>query len=304
MIASTIDTASADIRDCMRGARQGVGKPTPLPRGPSPAALFVTLHHGPAPGLSVTPGVSEHNPVPLAQPACAAVYHCRMRPPELSSSHSRYCVALATAFHVNVGVDVAMLPAGASRVAAPGGGVPASVKGPRALHGPLPAALLVTIHHGPAPGDSSTLTVRDPVPVPLAQPASAAVYHCRRRPPELSSSHSRYCVAPATAFQVYVGVVVAMLPDGASSVAGPGGGVPATVKPIPALHGPLPEALAVTIHHCPAPGVSSTLGVSEHVPVPPAQPASVAVYQCRMRPPELSSIQSRYSVAVGTAVQV
>src|SRR2546425_579601 len=227
-----------------------------------------------------------------------------MRPPELSSSHSRYCVALATAFPMTVGVDVAMLPAGASRVAAPGGGVPATVKATPALHGPLPDALFVTIHHWPTPGLSTTASVSEHVPVPLAQPASVAVYHCRRRPPELSSSHSRYCVAPATAFQVYVGVVVVMPPDGASSVAGPGGGVPATVNAIPALHGPLPEALAVTIHHCPAPGVRSTLGVSEHVPVPLAQPASVAVYQCRTRPPELSSIQSRYSVAVGTAVQV
>src|SRR2546429_365526 len=124
------------------------------------------------------------------------------------------------------------------------------------------------------------------------------------RPPELSSTHSRYCVARATAFHVNVCVDVAMLPDGASSVAGPGGGVPAIVKAIPALHGPLPEALAVTIHHCPAPGVSSTLGVSEHVPVPPAQPAWVAVYHCRMRPPELSSTHNRYCVALATAFHV
>src|SRR5437867_11347934 len=103
-----------------------------------------------------------------------------MRPPELSSSHSRYCVALATAFHVNVGVDVAMLPAGATSVAAPGGGVPASVKVPRALHGPLPAALLVTIHHWPAPGVSSTLGVSERVPVPLAPPACAAGSIVRR----------------------------------------------------------------------------------------------------------------------------
>src|SRR2546428_171890 len=164
-----------------------------------------------------------------------------MRPPELSSTHSRYCVALATAFHVNVGVDVAMLPDGASSVAAPGGGVPATVKDIPALHGPLPEALRVTIHHWPGPGLGGTLGVSEHVPVPPAHPAWPAVYPCRRRPPELSSSHSRYCVAPATAFQVYVGVVVPMLPDGATSVAGPGGGVPDTAKAIPALHGPLPE---------------------------------------------------------------
>src|SRR2546426_749832 len=227
-----------------------------------------------------------------------------MRPPELSSSHSRYCVARDAAFRVLLAFAARRSPARATRVARLGAGVPAAVKATPPLHGPLPDALFVTIHHWPTPGLSTTASVSEHVPVPLAQPASVAVYHCRRRPPELSSSHSRYCVAPATAFQVYVGVVVAMLPDGASSVAGPGGGVPATVKAIPALHGPLPEALAVTTHHCPAPGFRTTSRVSEHVPVPLAQPASVAVYQCRTRPPELSSIQSRYSVAVGTAVQV
>src|SRR5256885_17097503 len=85
-----------------------------------------------------------------------------------------------------------------------------------------------------------------------------------------------------------------MLPAGATSVAAPGGGVPASVKTPRALHGPLPDALLVTIHHWPAPGVSSTLGVIEHVPVPPAQPACAAVYVVRMRPPELSSTHSRY----------
>src|SRR2546425_5894288 len=44
-----------------------------------------------------------------------------MRPPELSSTQSKYAVAPATAFQVNVGVPVAMLPDGASRVGAPGG---------------------------------------------------------------------------------------------------------------------------------------------------------------------------------------
>src|SRR2546425_877674 len=44
-----------------------------------------------------------------------------MRPPELSSTQSKYAVAPATAFQVNVGVPVGMLPDGASRVAAPGG---------------------------------------------------------------------------------------------------------------------------------------------------------------------------------------
>src|SRR5439155_1017876 len=146
-------------------------------------------------------------------------------------------------------------------------------------------ALFVTIHHWPAPGFNVTLGVREHIPVPLAQPACAAVYHCRTRPPELSSSDSRYCVVPTTASQVNVGVDVAMLPDGATRVAGPGGGVPGTVNASPLLHSPLVVALAVTTHHCPAPGFRTTSRVSEHVPVPLAQPASVAVYQCRTWPP-------------------
>src|SRR5439155_602080 len=89
-----------------------------------------------------------------------------------------------------------------------------------------------------------------------------------------------------------------MMPAGVTRVAAPGGGVPGTVNVSPLLHSPLVVALAVTTHHCPAPGFRTTSRVSEHVPVPLAQPASVAVYQCRTRPPELSSIQSRYRGAV------
>src|SRR5947199_9352377 len=97
------------------------------------------------------------------------------------------------------------------------------------------------------------------------------------RPPEPWSTHRRYCVAPAGAFPAYVGVLVARLPDGATRVAAPGGGVPATVKLSPLLQGPLPEALEVTTHHCPAPGFRTRPGASEHVPVPLAQPACAAV---------------------------
>src|SRR5213594_127012 len=142
-----------------------------------------------------------------------------------------------------------MLPDGATRVAAPGGGVPGTVYALALLHGPLPDALEVTIHHWPAPGFSATPGAMEHVPVPLAQPACAAVYVVRMRPPELSSTQSRYCVAFATAFQVKVGVAVAMLPEGATRVAAGGGGVPATVNAIALLHGPLPDTLDVTIHH-------------------------------------------------------
>ncbi|PYQ00565.1 MAG: hypothetical protein DMF83_27790 [Acidobacteria bacterium] len=75
------------------------------------------------------------------------------------------------------------------------------------------------------------------------------MYVVRMRPPELSSTQSMYCVALATAFQLKVGVLLAMLPEGATSVAAVGGGVPATVKVSPLLQGPLPEVLDVTTHH-------------------------------------------------------
>src|SRR2546425_10944897 len=110
----------------------------PLLHGPLPDALPDTPHHTPAPEASTPLGVSEHVPVPLAQPTCAAVYVVRMRPPELSSTHRRYCVAPAAAFHVYVGVLVAMLPEGATRVAAGGGGVPARAEERRVGEGGRP----------------------------------------------------------------------------------------------------------------------------------------------------------------------
>src|SRR5438128_10764896 len=104
------------------------------------------------------------------------------------------------------------------------------------------------------------------------------------RPPELSSTHRRYCVAPATAFHVYVGVLVARLPDGATRVAAPGGGVPGTVKLSPLLQGPLPDALEVTTHHCPAPGFSTRPGASAQVPMPSSQARCVRVEGAWLRP--------------------
>src|SRR5437867_1571517 len=46
-----------------------------------------------------------------------------MRPPELSSTQSRYCVASATAFQLKVGVSVEMLRVDATSVSAAGGGI-------------------------------------------------------------------------------------------------------------------------------------------------------------------------------------
>src|SRR2546422_9328174 len=63
----------------------------------------------------------EQVPVPVERPGGHRdQLSCRPRPAP-APTQSRYAVAPATAFQVNVGVPVAMLPDGASRVAAPGG---------------------------------------------------------------------------------------------------------------------------------------------------------------------------------------
>src|SRR5438046_9987740 len=81
------------------------------------------------------------------------------------------------------------------------------------------------------------------------------------RPPELSSTQSRYCVAAATAFQVKVGVVVAMLPDGVTSVAAPGGTALLTVN--------------VSAPEVPPPGVGEKT-VTDAVPAVATSPAGIA----------------------------
>src|SRR5437762_13953751 len=81
------------------------------------------------------------------------------------------------------------------------------------------------------------------------------------RPPELSSTQSRYCVAAATAFQVKVGVVVAMLPDGVTSVAAPGGTALLTVN--------------VSAPEVPPPGVGEKT-VRDAVPAVAMSPAVIA----------------------------
>src|SRR5207247_1311244 len=81
------------------------------------------------------------------------------------------------------------------------------------------------------------------------------------RPPELSSTQSRYCVAVATAFQLKVGVVVAMLPDGVTSVAAPGGTALLTVN--------------VSAPEVPPPGVGEKT-VRDAVPAVAMSPAVIA----------------------------
>src|SRR2546426_11961769 len=97
------------------------------------------------------------------------------------------------------------------------------------------------------------METREPAPHGLAQPACAPVYVVRMRPPELSSTQSMYCVALATAFQLKVGVLLAMLPEGATSVAAPGGALAAPAQVRPLLRRAPPAAIDATAHPCPAP---------------------------------------------------
>src|SRR5947209_7775892 len=66
-----------------------------------------------------------------------------------------------------------MLPEGATRVAARGGGVPATVNASALLQAPLPDAVDVTIHDVPPPGVGEK-TVRDAVPAVAMSPAVIA----------------------------------------------------------------------------------------------------------------------------------
>jgi len=84
-------------------------------------------------------------------------------------------------------------------------------------------------------------------------------------------------VAVLTAFQVYVGVGLLIVPEGEIRVAA--AGVAVTVKGSPLLHGPYPAELQVWIHHRAAPAARTVGGVTEHVPVPVPQPAADAEYQ-------------------------
>ena len=80
-----------------------------------------------------------------------------------------------------------------------------------------------------------------------------------------------------------MGVVLVTVPEGELRVAWPGGVVQLgtlTVKFIAELQGPAPALPVVWIHHCPLPALRAVVGVIEQVPVPEAQPACAAVYDC------------------------
>lgn len=67
---------------------------------------------------------------------------------------------------------------------------------------------------------SAVSGVTEQVPVPLGHPASAAVCHLAMRLlPVPSLTHRRYQVEVETAFQLYVGVLAVIVPEGHTSVA-------------------------------------------------------------------------------------
>ena len=76
--------------------------------------------------------------MPVAQPACVGVIHCcTLGEATLSLIQISYHVAVLTAFHLNVGVFVEIVPDGEINVAAGGGPLPtATLNASPVLQGP------------------------------------------------------------------------------------------------------------------------------------------------------------------------
>ena len=73
---------------------------------------------------------------------------------------------------------VEIVPEGEKRVAVPGK-LPDTVNAIPSLQGPYPTEFQVWIHHWAAPCAKTAGELTEQVPVPDAQPACSAVYHCR-----------------------------------------------------------------------------------------------------------------------------
>ncbi len=88
------------------------------------------------PAASTMPGATEHIPVPEPQLAWTAVYHCLILVPVLSLTHSKYQLDCRSAFQVNVGVAVFMLPVGDIKVTLPGRTGMGAINVPGSLQSP------------------------------------------------------------------------------------------------------------------------------------------------------------------------
>jgi hypothetical protein len=93
-------------------------------------------------------------------------------------------VALETSFQTNVGYCPALVPIGEISVGLPG--IEFNENEREELQRPVPAEFQVCIHHFAVPL-TTMFGVTSQIPVPLPQPALAAVYHLRSTLPVLSS---------------------------------------------------------------------------------------------------------------------
>jgi hypothetical protein len=84
--------------------------------------------------------------------------------------------------------------------------------------------------------------------VPSSQPASLAEKKRLTRTPAVSLTHRKYRVARFTALHEYMGVGVAIVPEGAIKAATPGGAVLPMVNEPRVLQGPLPAAFLPSTH--------------------------------------------------------
>jgi hypothetical protein len=98
--------------------------------------------------------------------------------------------------------------------------------------------------------------------------------------PRVFWTSNQYEVAPAEAFQMYVGIVVVIVPMGLTVVGAAGGEgttLEFTVIVRAALQALVPTLfVALTNQLYMAPFESTAAGITEHVPVPAPQPAAAA----------------------------
>jgi hypothetical protein len=116
-------------------------------------------------------------------------YQWLMQFPVLSFTHSKYHVVLDAAFQVKAGQLLGVVISnGETSVTLSGGTGAGTVNDIPSLQGPYPFEFQVWIHHLPEPEARAMPGATVQVPVPLEQPACAAVYHCLILSPVESST--------------------------------------------------------------------------------------------------------------------
>jgi hypothetical protein len=177
---------------------------------------------------------------------------------------------LLTAVQLKLGVAVAIVPVGVSRVAAPGGRllyVTVSI----ALVVLLAASRAVTVMtvvpvaNGTAAIDQAVVPAATPLAPPLVDQLTCVTPTLSPAMPLTASD-----ALAAEYVPVVVGVVTAMVGTVVSDAAG-------TVNWSAAPQGPAPAALEGRIHQTAPPGANVTPGLTVHVPVPLPHPTAAAV---------------------------